>query len=151
MKIISFDNLIRISIINILIFGSTLFFLGQQSEDVTISYAEDINRISVTPDPTVSVKTDILVAATPPVNIVKPTETPLQKVTRHNQKNNCWIIYQGSIYDITAYFGSHPGGDQLMLQYCGKDATQAFDSKDNVPPNPHSASAFDILQRYRVK
>lgn len=73
------------------------------------------------------------------------------ELSTHNSISSCWIAYGGHVYDITSFFGSHPGGDAIMLKYCGQDATAAFDSKEKSPPVPHSGNAVSLLQQYLVQ
>ena len=42
-----------------------------------------------------------------------------QTFTQHNTTTDCWIVYQGKIYDITSYLPRHPGGEQKIAQFCG--------------------------------
>jgi len=64
-------------------------------------------------------------------------------VAKHNTKNDCWVIINGRVYDVTAFLPDHPGGD-VLLEGAGRDATQLFE--DNL----HSEEARKILQRYIV-
>lgn len=86
--------------------------------------------------------------------IPKPSENtkpdPFSELPSHKEQADCWISYEGHIYDITSYFGSHPGGDELLLKYCGSDATEAFNTKDREPPRSHSANATNMLKDYLV-
>lgn len=79
---------------------------------------------------------------------IKPD--PFAELPNHNSQADCWISYDGHIYDITSYFGSHPGGDALLIKYCGADATEAFNTKDREPPRSHSANATNMLKDYLV-
>ncbi|KKK12511.1 cytochrome b2, mitochondrial precursor [Aspergillus rambellii] len=49
------------------------------------------------------------------------------QVARHNSKASCWVIVHGKAYDVTEFLPEHPGGQKIILQYAGKDATEAFD------------------------
>jgi cytochrome b involved in lipid metabolism len=73
------------------------------------------------------------------------------EISVHNKSFDCWISYDGHIYDITSYFGSHPGGDAYLAKYCGSDATNAFNSKDSTPPIPHSQAAHTILSQFLIQ
>jgi cytochrome b involved in lipid metabolism len=33
------------------------------------------------------------------------------EIGRHNCKRNCWIVIDGTIYDVTRWIDHHPGGD----------------------------------------
>ncbi|MFA6355335.1 MAG: cytochrome b5 domain-containing protein [Candidatus Paceibacterota bacterium] len=77
------------------------------------------------------------------------------EITKHNKSNDCWIIISGKVYNITSYFGSHPGGDSTMTPTCGIDATAAYATRD---PNAktsgsriaHSSSAQGMLASYYI-
>lgn len=59
-------------------------------------------------------------------------ESKITEVEKHSQKNDCWVTYEDHIYDITSFFGSHPGGDDVITPYCGKDITSAFNTKTKI-------------------
>ena len=44
------------------------------------------------------------------------------EVAQHNKKNDCWIVVDGKVYDMTEFLDEHPGGRRLPLKYAGKDA-----------------------------
>jgi len=85
-------------------------------------------------------------------NTVKVVQSDLTKqVASHASTADCWMVIQGKVYNITSYFGTHPGGDELLQKYCGKDGTAAFNTKDEAEAEPHSAAATKILERYLVQ
>lgn len=51
---------------------------------------------------------------------------PLSELSLHNSKEDCWIAYDGKVYDITSYIPRHPGGEQKIIPYCG--SADAFES-----------------------
>lgn len=73
-----------------------------------------------------------------------------QEVAKHNQPSDCWLIINNKVYDVTSYLGQHPGGSGTITPYCGKDATQAFDTKDLSNPRPHSNYADQLLANYYI-
>jgi cytochrome b involved in lipid metabolism len=85
---------------------------------------------------------------------LSPTQVPqknlLTELSSHNTKSDCWLVVSGHVYDVTTYFGSHPGGDGPIQKYCGTDATVAFQSKDGIGAN-HSATAYDLLRQYLIQ
>ncbi|HTZ41819.1 MAG TPA: cytochrome b5-like heme/steroid binding domain-containing protein [Candidatus Omnitrophota bacterium] len=46
----------------------------------------------------------------------------------HNTETDCWVAYQGKVYDITSWLHIHPGGVNAILPYCGTSTAfeQAF-------------------------
>jgi cytochrome b involved in lipid metabolism len=51
-----------------------------------------------------------------------------EEVSRHNNKNDCWIIVKNEIYDLTKFQKIHPGGSRILNIYAGQDATEVFDA-----------------------
>lgn len=71
----------------------------------------------------------------------------LAEVSKHNTISDCWFIFENNVYDITSYFGSHPGGDQTMISSCGTDATVAYNTKGGRGKG-HSVNADQDLEKY---
>ncbi len=51
-------------------------------------------------------------------------------IRRHSMRNDAWVVINGIVYDITAFVADdgansgHPGGQDIPLEYAGKDATE---------------------------
>jgi sulfite oxidase len=43
------------------------------------------------------------------------------EIEKHNKINDCWVTYQGNVYDVTGFLPNHPGGYEKLLQAAGKD------------------------------
>ncbi|MCX6803226.1 MAG: cytochrome b5-like heme/steroid binding domain-containing protein [Candidatus Diapherotrites archaeon] len=69
------------------------------------------------------------------------------EVAKHSANGNCWMIINGNVYDLSSYV-SHPGGS-IYLNYCGKDATQGYDTKGGRG-NMHSSYANALLANYLI-
>ncbi|KAF2501917.1 acyl-CoA dehydrogenase NM domain-like protein [Lophium mytilinum] len=50
----------------------------------------------------------------------------LSEVATHNTKDSLWCIIDSRVYDLTDFLESHPGGEFVLLQGGGKDATTDF-------------------------
>lgn len=79
----------------------------------------------------------------------------MQEIAKHNKYSDCWMLISGKVYNITSYFGSHPGGSSTMLPSCGKDATDAFITKDPYATSSgggraHSSNALSLLANYYI-
>ncbi len=75
------------------------------------------------------------------------------EIAKHNKSTDCWIIINGKVYDISGYFGSHPGGNSTMSPTCGIDATAAYATRDPYAKTSgskvaHSANAKNMLNDY---
>lgn len=71
-----------------------------------------------------------------------------ESVATHARPDDCWVIIDGSVYDVTLYLALHPGGNSRISQYCGADASQGFAAKGGK--GIHSALARAILSRLKV-
>ena len=49
----------------------------------------------------------------------------MEEVKTHKQKNDCWVVIEGKVYDVTNYIRYHPGGD-ILLDAAGKDGTALY-------------------------
>jgi cytochrome b involved in lipid metabolism len=47
-------------------------------------------------------------------------------VARHHTLDDCWVIFKGKVFDITHFLCMHRGGHKLLLNYAGRDMTEAF-------------------------
>jgi cytochrome b involved in lipid metabolism len=68
------------------------------------------------------------------------TLTPAE-VAKHGSTQSCWFIIDSKVYDVTSYPMLHPGGAANIVNFCGKDATQAFATKGGKGSHSQSASA----------
>ncbi|XP_078433282.1 cytochrome b5-like [Wolffia australiana] len=68
----------------------------------------------------------------------------LAEVSKHNSREDCWIVISGKVYDVTKFLDDHPGGDDVLLSSTGKDATDDFEDVG------HSSSAKSMLDEYFV-
>jgi len=104
-----------------------------------------------------STKNSNQITSTPNSNQTAPTVKSLvlnmNEIKKHNNSSDCWMLISGKVYDITTFFGSHPGGNAVMAATCGTDATDAYMTKD---PNAtsttggrnHSSRARNMLTDY---
>jgi cytochrome b involved in lipid metabolism len=68
------------------------------------------------------------------------TYTTAEVATR-NIRTNCWTIVSGSVYNLTSYINSHPGGVSSISQLCGKDGTAIFNGQHMGDSSPMSRLA----------
>ncbi|KAG8944970.1 Cytochrome b2, mitochondrial precursor [Tulasnella sp. 424] len=53
---------------------------------------------------------------------------PFQEVSKHNKKDDLWVVIRGEVYNLTDFIAIHPGGAKVILQHAGKDTTKIFES-----------------------
>ncbi|GAN06956.1 cytochrome b5 type B-like isoform X1 [Mucor ambiguus] len=68
----------------------------------------------------------------------------LDDVSKHNTKNDLWMTIHNKVYNITEFVQEHPGGEEVLLDEAGKDATEAFEDIG------HSDEAREILEKYLI-
>lgn len=68
----------------------------------------------------------------------------LSELAKHNSPNDAWILIHGQIYDITNFLTDHPGGEEILLENIGMDASLQFDSIG------HSESAHELLNDFLI-
>ncbi|KAL4723465.1 hypothetical protein ACLX1H_009100 [Fusarium chlamydosporum] len=64
----------------------------------------------------------------------------IQDVAEHNTSSDIYVAVHDKVYDCTQFLFDHPGGEELMLNFAGQDATEAFEDAG------HSNKARDILE-----
>ncbi len=84
---------------------------------------------------------------TPPAGSNNKSYTS-SEVSSHKSKNDCWLIIERKVYDVTKFIPDHPGGEQQIVPYCGQDATDAFATKGGQ--GSHSQTANDLLSQYFI-
>jgi cytochrome b involved in lipid metabolism len=72
-----------------------------------------------------------------------------EQVLMHNQPDDCWMIITGKVYDVSEFVNVHPGGRNL-LQGCGIDATELFETRPMGSGTAHSGRARTMLDNYYI-
>merc|ERR1712060_1003016 len=67
----------------------------------------------------------------------------LEEVAKHNTEQDCWVVVNGDVLDVTKFLPDHPGGVLAILTFAGKDATAEFDMIH--PPDVISKYAPDAI------
>lgn len=45
---------------------------------------------------------------------------------QHNSIEDCWVVLNGLVFDVTPYLRYHPGGMSILLRYAGRDISTPF-------------------------
>ncbi len=72
----------------------------------------------------------------------------LADVGRHTTAGDCWMAIGGQVYDFTHYLPQHPSDPALFVSWCGREATQAYQTK--TKGRAHSPYADQLLPKYRI-
>ncbi len=71
-----------------------------------------------------------------------------QELAQHARSDDCWLAIRGGVYDITKYLPDHPSRSGVVEPWCGKEATQAYETK--TKGRKHSEAADKMLPTYRI-
>ncbi|CAG9534351.1 unnamed protein product [Cercopithifilaria johnstoni] len=72
------------------------------------------------------------------------TKYTTEEVAAHNNVSSTWIIIDNNVYDVTKFLEEHPGGDEVLLEQAGQNATESF--KDVG----HSRDAVEMTKEYLI-
>ncbi len=67
----------------------------------------------------------------------------MSEVSRHTKPNDCWLVIDSKVYDVSSYLDLHPGGVGTITAKCGREVTGLFASI-------HSNWAWDLLKKYKI-
>ncbi|RYP67698.1 hypothetical protein DL771_007105 [Monosporascus sp. 5C6A] len=71
-------------------------------------------------------------------------EFTYQDIAEHNTKKDLYLVIHDNVYDCTKFVDEHPGGEEVMLDVGGQDATEAFEDVG------HSDEARETLAQLLV-
>ncbi|KAH0159484.1 acyl-CoA dehydrogenase, partial [Aureobasidium melanogenum] len=60
------------------------------------------------------------------------------EVAKNNTEDSLWCIVDHKVYDLTDFLDAHPGGNVVLQQVAGQDATTAF----------YNLHRHEVLQKY---
>ncbi|PSS22252.1 hypothetical protein M430DRAFT_65447 [Amorphotheca resinae ATCC 22711] len=66
-------------------------------------------------------------------------EITYSEVQKHSGKKDLWLVIHDKVYNTTSFVDEHPGGEEVLLDVGGQDATEAFEDVG------HSDEAREIL------
>lgn len=68
----------------------------------------------------------------------------LDEVKQHNSKDSTWVVIAGKVYDVTKFLDEHPGGEEVLLEVSGSDATENFEDVG------HSTDARELMKEFVI-
>lgn len=90
----------------------------------------------------------------PPISGAELSSSPgrprftLAQVAAHAKPSDCWMAMNGAVFDVSTYVPQHPAPPSVIADWCGREATQAFETKNRG--RPHSPYARQLLEQYRI-
>ena len=67
-----------------------------------------------------------------------------EEIKKHNLENDCWVVLEGKIYDVSEFLKKHPGGAKILLENAGRDATDIFQYIN------HSKAAIKLREDFLI-
>ncbi|XP_008566107.1 PREDICTED: cytochrome b5 type B [Galeopterus variegatus] len=68
----------------------------------------------------------------------------LEEVAERSSSKEIWLVIHGRVYDITRFLNEHPGGEEVLLEQAGTDASESFEDVG------HSSDAREMLKQYYI-
>lgn len=68
----------------------------------------------------------------------------LSEVAKRNSAKEIWLVIHGRVYDVTRFLNEHPGGEEVLLEQAGADASESFEDVG------HSSDAREMLKQYYI-
>jgi cytochrome b involved in lipid metabolism len=65
------------------------------------------------------------------------------EVAGHDNIDDCYLVIENKVYDVTGFIDQHPGGVDKIVSGCGKEMTGIF-------AKIHSNKAWDLLKKFQV-
>ncbi|XP_066156562.1 cytochrome b5-like isoform X2 [Euwallacea fornicatus] len=71
-------------------------------------------------------------------------EYSFEEIKKHNNKNSTWFVINNDVYDVTEFLNEHPGGEEVLIEQAGKEATESFEDVG------HSSDAREMMEKYKI-
>ncbi|XP_078066785.1 cytochrome b5 type B [Mustelus asterias] len=68
----------------------------------------------------------------------------MEEVKAHNSSKSTWLVIHDKVYDVTKFLEEHPGGEEVLFEQAGGDATESFEDVG------HSSDAREMLKQYFI-
>ncbi|XP_014956003.2 cytochrome b5 type B [Ovis aries] len=68
----------------------------------------------------------------------------LEEVAKRNSSKDIWLVIHGRVYDVSRFLDEHPGGEEVLMEQAGGDATESFEDVG------HSSDAREMLKQYYI-
>ncbi|XP_069075539.1 cytochrome b5 [Pleurodeles waltl] len=74
----------------------------------------------------------------------EPKYYTLEEIQKHNHSKSTWIILHHKIYDVTSFLEEHPGGEEVLREQAGGDATETFEDIGHSTDARNMSKSFII-------
>jgi hypothetical protein len=117
---------------------------GSQNEttESSASVSTDITSTNTSVSTSASTPTSTDTSSSTNTNSGKITA---EELAAHNTRKDCWVAYDGAVYDITSYLPMHPKMD--ISEYCG--TSSAFEIAFTQQHGTKYVSTLDNVGTYK--
>jgi hypothetical protein len=83
-----------------------------------------------------------------PSQVNAQTQFTIDDVSEHNTPDDCWVVFEDSVYDLSEYLPDH---DRFMdiREWCGLDMTEDFKTKAGAGRD-HKEFSYGLLEEYYI-
>ncbi|KAG8179044.1 hypothetical protein JTE90_016052 [Oedothorax gibbosus] len=74
----------------------------------------------------------------------KPKTYTLKEISEHSSNDSVWVLINNGVYDVSKFLEEHPGGPEVLMDWAGKEATEAFEDVG------HSSDARELMKNYKI-
>lgn len=67
-----------------------------------------------------------------------------RQVEKKDEKDTMLFILHDKVYNVHSFLNEHPGGEEILLDHKGTDASENFDDVG------HSNDAMELMKKYQV-
>ncbi|XP_020286091.1 cytochrome b5-like [Pseudomyrmex gracilis] len=67
-----------------------------------------------------------------------------REIENNQDKDNNLFIIHDKVYNVHAFLNEHPGGEEVLIEQKGRDASDNFDDVG------HSQDALELMKKYQV-
>jgi cytochrome b involved in lipid metabolism len=85
------------------------------------------------------------VASATPTPVATTAGYTMAQVSANNSAKSCWAVIEGSVYNLTNWINSHPGGTGAIISLCGTEATSSFNAQHANQSRPSSRLSGYLL------
>lgn len=80
---------------------------------------------------------------TPSFKKPEPRLFTRQEVSKHNKREDCWLVVNKRVYDVTSYVDFHIGGDAILNNAGGENTDAVFGEQ-------HPGKVREMIEEYYV-
>ena len=73
-----------------------------------------------------------------------PIPSTRADVATHSGKDDAWLVIDGKVFDVSKYLEDHPGGEEVLLDRVGQDATEDFEDVGHSQDARKQLTTFEV-------